>query len=265
MCTFCSAHTLVGGLERMAVQQGREFVQSVGTVPLVEEQVHRVKTLSSPEHAWVTLLETLPYQRQGRVFYGLMFKRWCDLVFAVVLLVVLSPLFLLVGLAVWLDSGGPVIYTHQRVGWHGKLFTMYKFRTMIGDRRVQQQLFGGPDRRRSHKTRHDPRVTRLGRLLRATSIDELPQFWNVLRGDMSFIGPRPELPHIVERYAPWQHQRHLVRPGLSGWWQVQGRSDRPMHEHTELDLYYVEHQSLALDVQILVRTARALLLRSGAF
>lgn len=249
----------------MAVQQAENLVQSIATVPLVDEQGGFARTRSSPEYAWVMLLETMPYQQRGRMFYCLLLKRCFDIVFALLLLLVLSPLLLGVVLAVWLDSGGPAIYKHQRVGRYGKLFMMYKFRTMIADRRVQQQIVDGPDRRRSHKTRYDPRVTRLGRLLRATSIDELPQFWNVLRGDMSFIGPRPELPHIVERYAPWQHQRHLVHPGLSGWWQVHGRSDRPMHEHTELDLYYVAHQSLALDVQIVLRTVRTLVLRSGAF
>lgn len=252
----------------MSVQSVERVMKSAETVPLGKEYSQSspaIGSVGSFDDAWLMLLETLPHQRSGRVLYGLLFKRCFDVVCASILLVVLSPLLLLVAVAVLIDSGRPVIYSHQRVGRYGKPFTMYKFRTMIAERRKGIQPFTGQERRVSHKTRHDPRVTRLGRFLRATSIDELPQFWNVLCGDMSFIGPRPELVDIVRRYAPWQHQRHLVRPGLSGWWQVQGRSDRPMHENTELDIYYVVNQSFLLDVQIVLKTIGALILRSGAF
>jgi lipopolysaccharide/colanic/teichoic acid biosynthesis glycosyltransferase len=136
---------------------------------------------------------------------------------------------------------------------------------MIPDRRRNNLPYDGPERRIRHKSRTDPRVTRLGKLLRSTSIDELPQLVNVLLGDMSLVGPRPELPAIVAGYAPWQHQRHLVRPGITGWWQVRGRSDFPMHEHTELDIYYVAHKSLWFDLRILFETVRTVLVRSGAF
>jgi lipopolysaccharide/colanic/teichoic acid biosynthesis glycosyltransferase len=136
---------------------------------------------------------------------------------------------------------------------------------MIADRRHTDEPYTGPERRKAHKTATDPRVTRIGGLMRRTSLDELPQLFNVLRGQMSLIGPRPELPEIVSRYEAWQHQRHLVLPGLTGWWQTHGRSGQMMHEHTDLDVYYVEHISFTMDLRILIGTARALVSRDGAF
>jgi lipopolysaccharide/colanic/teichoic acid biosynthesis glycosyltransferase len=144
---------------------------------------------------------------------------------------------------------------------------MLKFRTMIPERRSRQD--GPPpgvdERRKRHKSAADPRVTRVGRFLRRSCLDEVPQFWNVLRGDMSLVGPRPELPEIVAQYASWQHARHSVVPGITGWWQVNRRPDRLMHEDTELDLYYVENWSLRLDMLILMRTASVVIRGLGAF
>jgi lipopolysaccharide/colanic/teichoic acid biosynthesis glycosyltransferase len=116
-----------------------------------------------------------------------------------------------------------------------------------------------------HKSADDPRVTRVGHLLRRTSMDELPQFFNVLKGEMSLVGPRPELPYLVDRYEDWQRQRFAVPQGLTGWWQVSGRSDKPMHLNTEDDLYYVQHYSLLLDIYILIKTVPILLSGKGAF
>jgi lipopolysaccharide/colanic/teichoic acid biosynthesis glycosyltransferase len=116
-----------------------------------------------------------------------------------------------------------------------------------------------------HKTRNDPRVTRVGRIVRKTSLDELPQLINILRGEMSLVGPRPELPFLVERYEPWQRKRFAVPQGITGWWQVNGRSDKPMHLHTEEDLYYVQNYSLLLDIQILFKTILVVLRGKGAF
>lgn len=195
--------------------------------------------------------------------------QWCkhalDVTLATLLLLLLLPLLLAITVGIWLTCGRPSLFRQVRIGRGGRPFVMYKFRTMRPDRRKRAEPYAGPDRRRTHKSPHDPRVTRLGRFLRRTSLDELPQLLNVLTGDMSLVGPRPELPEIVARYAPWQHQRHLVRPGITGWWQVQGRSHRPMHEHTELDLYYVAHRSVMLDVWILLRTLPAVLGRRDAF
>lgn len=217
------------------------------------------------EEAGLALIEaSRSAAHRGFRLYPLV-KRAGDLVVAGVAVVGFSPIFALAALAIWCESRGSVIFWQARVGKDGTLFTMYKFRTMIPDRRAMRVPYRGSERRVRHKTKSDPRVTRVGKILRRTSIDELPQLFNVLRGEMSLIGPRPELPQIVERYAPWQHLRHRVKPGMTGWWQVQGRSDLPMHEHTELDVYYVTHQSFALDMMILFRTFRAVLRRSGAF
>ena len=197
--------------------------------------------------------------------YCLVFKFWFDLAAAALLLLLLSPLLLAVALAVRICSGSPVIFRQTRIGKDGRPFVMYKFVTMVKDRRVRVAPYSGRERRLRHKTEGDPRVTGLGLLLRRTSIDEFPQLINVLRGEMSLVGPRPELPEIVSRYQPWQHQRHRVRPGLSGWWQVHGRKIQPMYEHTDLDIYYVMNQSLWLDLKILWRTLPLVIWRYGSF
>jgi lipopolysaccharide/colanic/teichoic acid biosynthesis glycosyltransferase len=184
---------------------------------------------------------------------------------AILLMLMLSPLFLIIALAIWLETRSQPIFRQTRIGRNNEPFVIYKFCTMIPDRRTANLPFEGKDRRKTHKSPNDPRVTRIGHFLRATSLDELPQLINIIRGDMSFIGPRPELPGIVRSYAPWQHQRHLVTPGLTGWWQIQGRSDLPMHEHTELDIYYVINFSWSLDLRIVLHTIAILLLRTGAF
>lgn len=221
--------------------------------------------LPAPEGAWVSLLEAARYQRPARLMYCLIVKQWLDRIGAALLILLFAPLLMLAALLVRLDTHGAVIYRQRRVGRYGRPFTMYKFRTMIPDRRQGNGPYAGPERRKAHKTAFDPRLTRTGRFLRRTSIDELPQLFNVLRGEMSLVGPRPELVDIVRSYEPWQHQRHLVLPGITGWWQTHGRSDLVMHEHTELDIYYVQNISFVLDVCILFRTLRTLVVRAGAF
>jgi lipopolysaccharide/colanic/teichoic acid biosynthesis glycosyltransferase len=190
-----------------------------------------------------------------------------DLVVALSCLVLLAPLLVLIALAIWAESGRPIIFRQERIGKNGRAFTMFKFRTMVPDRRKSNRGVppDGRERRRVHKSPNDPRVTRLGRFLRRSCLDELPQLWNVLRGDMSVIGPRPELPHIVARYEPWQHARHLVAPGITGWWQVNRSNGVLMHEATALDMYYVQNWSLWLDARILLRTAVIVLRGVGAF
>lgn len=222
-------------------------------------------SLAVQEHAWLALLEAMQHQRPARLMYCVIFKRWLDVLVASLLIVILSPLLLLIPLVIWWDTRGAAIYRQRRIGRYGQPFMVYKFRTMIPDRRQTGHLYSGPERRKAHKTASDPRVTRIGKFMRRTSIDELPQLFNVLRGEMSLVGPRPELPEIVRTYEPWQHQRHLVLPGLTGWWQTHGRSDLMMHEHTDLDIYYVHHISFAMDIRILLGTLRTLISRSGAF
>lgn len=197
-------------------------------------------------------------------FYQDVVKRAFDAMAASLALLLLWPLFLVVAIAIRLDSPGPVIYRQQRVGKDGVPFTMYKFRTMTWDPAHNVRFFVEPDGTIVHKLHHDPRVTHVGAWLRHTSIDELPQLVNILKGDMSVIGPRPELVEIVRTYEPWQHRRHVVKPGLTGWWQVCGRDDRPMEQNTELDLYYVDHLSPWLDLEIFLRTIRVVLTGDGA-
>lgn len=183
-------------------------------------------------------------------------KRSFDLFLTLCFTPFLLPLTLLIALLVWLMDGHPIIYRQTRIGENAKPFTMYKFRTMIPNAEHHEP---------SQKQRHDPRVTRLGAFLRRTSLDELPQFWNILRGDMSLVGPRPEVPSKVALYSSWQRKRFAVPQGLTGWWQVHGRSDKPMHLHTEEDLYYIRHYSLWLDISILLRTVLVVFTGRGAF
>jgi lipopolysaccharide/colanic/teichoic acid biosynthesis glycosyltransferase len=198
---------------------------------------------------------------------GSALKRTCDIVMAVTCLVIFAPVAGGVALVIWLDSGRPILFRQERVGKYGRTFKMLKFRTMRPDRRLRASDLppGVSERRRVHKSPSDPRVTRVGRFLRRSCLDELPQFWNVLRGEMSIVGPRPELPEIVAKYQPWQHARHQVSPGITGWWQVNRSDGVLMHEATLLDLYYVEHASLWLDLRILARTAAIVLRGVGAF
>lgn len=200
-----------------------------------------------------------------QTWYALCIKRLLDVLVAGVMLLILSPLLIAVAIAIRLDSSGPSLFRQTRIGRGNRSFSIYKFRTMTHDPRKEFILVKDADGTLRHKVRHDPRVTRAGRWLRRTSIDELPQLLNILMGQMSLVGPRPELPQIVETYEPWQFRRHLVRPGLTGWWQVSGRSDRPMHENTALDIYYVENQSFWLDVRIILLTILVVFKGLGAF
>lgn len=182
-----------------------------------------------------------------------------DAVGAVLLLVVAALPMLVIGIAVRVSLGRPIIFRQTRVGQNGEMFTLYKFRTMIVDRRTVQHALLEVDRRERHKSDGDPRVTRLGLLLRRWSLDELPQLWNVLRGDMSLVGPRPEIPDIVADFAPWQHERHVVKPGLTGFWQVNARGDGTMmHERTDLDIAYVHSVGLRTDLKVLLLTIPAI-------
>ncbi len=194
-------------------------------------------------------------------------KRLMDIVLAFCGLVFLSPIMIMVAIAIKLEDGGPIFYRGERVGENGKLFRMLKFRSMFvyADRLQPVMNQVDPDGHLIHKRVDDPRVTRVGRIIRRASIDELPQLINVLRGEMSVVGPRPELPWLVEEYEPWQRKRFAVPQGITGWWQISGRSDNLMHLHTDQDLYYIQHYSWWLDIQILWRTIAVVFRGKGAY
>lgn len=194
-------------------------------------------------------------------------KRALDLVLGGSLTLLALPLMGLVALAIKLDSPGPVLFKQKRVGENGRLFTMLKFRSMVcGAEELQNQVNEvDAEGHLIHKKENDPRVTRVGHFIRKFSLDELPQLFNVLRGDMSLVGPRPEMPWMVERYEPWQRKRFAVPQGITGWWQINGRSDKPMHLHTEEDLYYIQNYSLLLDLVILWKTIWVVLRGKGAY
>ena len=194
-------------------------------------------------------------------------KEVMDKIGAALLLAVFAPVLLAIALVVVCDDFGPVLYRQRRVGRGGKPFTILKFRTMVvdADRRLAELHPANEGAGPLFKLRRDPRVTRVGRLLRRLSLDELPQLVNVLTGSMSLVGPRPPLPTEVERYGPDAGRRLLVKPGLTGLWQISGRSDLPWEEAIRLDLRYVEDWSLALDAVILWKTARAVFRGQGAY
>jgi exopolysaccharide biosynthesis polyprenyl glycosylphosphotransferase len=193
-------------------------------------------------------------------------KRMFDLVISTATLLLSWPVMLTIAAAIKLDSPGPALFVQERIGENGRPFKMFKFRSMVVNAEhlapVTNRDAGGVV---VHKVPDDPRVTRVGRFIRRTSLDELPQLFNVIRGEMSLVGPRPELPRLVEHYEMWQRRRFAVPPGMTGWWQVNGRGDRLMHLHTEDDLYYIQNYSPLLDLRILWRTVGVVLRGRGAF
>ena len=194
-------------------------------------------------------------------------KRVFDVGASLLLLILLIPLLILIALLIKLESPGPIFFLQERIGEYGRRFKMIKFRSMYQDaeQRRHEVVQRDAQGRLVHKLAADPRVTPLGRKLRRTSLDELPQLLNVVRGEMSLVGPRPEMPSITEEYAPWQWQRFRVPPGMTGWWQINGRSERPMHLHTEDDLYYIQNYSFWLDLQILLKTINVVIRGKGAY
>jgi lipopolysaccharide/colanic/teichoic acid biosynthesis glycosyltransferase len=194
-----------------------------------------------------------------RSLYARVGKRCADLAVTVALLLVALPVLSIASAAVLVSLGRPVLFRQVRVGRDGQPFEVLKLRTMKPDRRHSSIRWGGPERRRTHKTRAHPLLTPLGRFLRTYSIDEVPQLLNVLKGEMSLVGPRPELPSVVAGYEPWQAARLAVRPGLTGIWQTTARGQTPMHECVEHDIAYLARMSLATDLRILAATPKAML------
>jgi exopolysaccharide biosynthesis polyprenyl glycosylphosphotransferase len=194
-------------------------------------------------------------------------KRVLDVIGSVVIILALLPVLLVIAILVKLTSPGPIIYKQQRVGRGGRLFTFYKFRSMYrdADRRLQEVLDKNEKSGPIFKMKNDPRVTPVGRFLRKYSLDELPQLFNVLKGDMSLVGPRPPLPREVEQYNDRALQRLSVLPGITCLWQICGRSDTTFEEWLELDALYVENMSFWLDLKILMKTPLSVIRGQGAY
>lgn len=194
-------------------------------------------------------------------------KRMFDLAISGILIAFAMIPMLIITVMIKLDSEGPILFRQQRVGENGRLFPMYKFRSMVVDaeKMLNDVTEFFDDGHVEFKKADDPRVTNVGRFLRRISLDELPQLFNVLKGDMSLVGPRPELPWLVGQYEPWQHKRLAVPQGMTGWWQINGRADKPLHLHTEEDLYYVQNYSLWMDIYILLKTPWVVVRGKGAY
>jgi exopolysaccharide biosynthesis polyprenyl glycosylphosphotransferase len=270
-------------LERLCREQRIDVV--IVTLPLSEhgelatllERIHKlpVQVKMAPDMYPLAYLYSRLEMFGGMPLIGLhepviapwqaVIKRALDVAIALAGLILTAPVMLAIAVAIRLTSPGPIIFSHERVGEGGRLFRMHKFRTMVQN---AEQILLEEARTNEEaliKRANDPRVTPLGSWLRRFSLDELPQLWNVLTGDMSIVGPRPELPYLVERYEPWQRKRLLVPQGITGWWQINGRSEKPMLLHTEDDLYYVRNYSLLLDIEIMWKTIWVVLRGKGAY
>lgn len=193
---------------------------------------------------------------QGNRVY-LFFKRVMDILGSGFGLIILSPLFLIVAIAIKIeDSNGSVLFSQKRVGQYGKEFNMYKFRSMVSNaeelkaKLMEQNEMSGP----MFKMKHDPRITKVGKFIRKTSIDELPQLINILKGEMSLVGPRPSLPKEVDKFEPWMLERLEVKPGLTCYWQVMGRNDIDFEDWMKLDIKYVHDRNLWLDIKLIFKT-----------
>ena len=201
-----------------------------------------------------------------RLTYAL--KRFFDIVLSFLALIVLSPLFFLIAVVIKMTSRGPVFFVQERVGYYGRSFLFYKFRSMYVDAEARKRALMELNESKDgviFKMKNDPRITPVGRILRKTSMDELPQLLNVLLGDMSLVGPRPPLPAEVQQYSLDDRKRLNVKPGITCIWQVSGRSDIPFKKQVELDKEYIQSQSLWNDLMVLLRTIPAILSGRGAY
>jgi exopolysaccharide biosynthesis polyprenyl glycosylphosphotransferase len=255
--------------EIVAVLDGDEVAYLAPIASLSEQEGKRLRIVLGPGLSPVTggrvetfgKFEILTIANGPDRILGLVVKRLLDVVIAAAVLVVLTPLLLAIAVAVWLEDRGPVLFRQTRVGLHGRPFMVVKFRTMVTD--AEERLAGLASRNEitghAFKLADDPRITRTGKVLRRTSLDELPQFWNALRGQMSIVGPRPPLPAEVAGYDLWHRRRLSMKPGITGLWQVSARLESEFDRWVELDLAYIDRWSLWLDMKIMLRTVPAML------
>ena len=238
------------------------YVPTPSLLSTAEAIVPATETLDAPP-LW--LLEEGPELAERRVYD--VAKRFLDFAIALLSVIVLSPVLLLIAIAIKLDSKGPVFFKQERLGKGTQRFTMIKFRSMYtdGDSRIGELAALNEATGPLFKMRRDPRITRVGRILRRTSLDELPQLFNVLAGTMSIVGPRPPLPRELNGFDNIQRSRLRVLPGLTGLWQVSGRSDLPFEEMVRLDMEYIERRSIVMDLRIIAMTVPSVVLGVGAY
>ena len=254
-----------GGKKELIINKDRGMIN--GRVRTIQSDLGlTIQALAAEQTAHVQ------WQRRSLRLYPLA-KRLFDLVVALIMLIVSAPVMAIVALAIKLDSPGPIVFRQTRIGKNHRPFTFYKFRSMYykADSSVHQQfvknLINGSSSCSStgtYKLASDKRITRVGRFIRKTSLDELPQLFNVIKGDMSMVGPRPPIPYEVAEYKDWHHRRLSVTPGITGLWQVQGRSLVSFDDMVKMDIDYVEQRSLKLDAALLVQTVPAVLSGRGA-
>jgi lipopolysaccharide/colanic/teichoic acid biosynthesis glycosyltransferase len=247
-----TASTKVQDMEAIGAPPWSEIVQPDFGLWLL----HRA---ASRHDRW-RLLSELPRSLVSARHCGLQYssswiKRSCDIVGSLLLLIMLAPLFIVVAILIKLDSPGPVLFRHRRVGMNGEQFLLWKFRSMRTD---------VPEYEVSPRNAVDARLTRVGKIIRRLSVDEMPQLINVLRGEMSLVGPRPEMAFIVDRYQPADCERLFVRPGITGLWQISPARACPIHENLQYDLHYIRNQNIVLDLTIIVRTVTAVIRGIGA-
>lgn len=242
-------------ISRLLLDSGVHVHLSTGLTGIDHRRL-RAQPLAREPMFYLEPLRISPWQEAA--------KRALDIVGSVVSLTLVLPVLATAAIAIKLDDGGPVLFRHKRVGRDGAMFTIFKLRTMVPNADRQLHLVAGANQRTGplFKSHHDPRVTRVGRMLRATSIDELPQLFNVLLGTMSLVGPRPALAHEVAEFDAELRSRERVRPGITGLWQIEGRDDPSFDAYRRLDLYYIENWSLELDIVILLATAKAVMVQA---
>lgn len=258
ICLPWQSHRTIQRLLRLCSQKGARTQIVPDLFQLTKKQM-KVEDLNG-----IPLISTREVSIRG---WNLVIKRMSDVALIALFSLIALPLSMIIALAIWFDSRGPIFYTQTRIGKNGEPFRCYKFRSMVvGADELRAEIdvlneASGP----LFKVRDDPRRTRVGRVLRRYSLDELPQLFNVLRGDMSLVGPRPNLPEEVAQYREWHKRRLSVSPGITGLWQVSGRSDLTFDEMVLLDIYYVENWNLAMDFSILLRSIPAVLRGQGAY
>lgn len=250
---------MLHGLSLAVESLGMELALAVS---LADVSGHRLYLRNTTEQA--VLLASLPqYTGAANVI-----KRLLDIIGSLCALIISSPILLGVAIAIKLDDGGPVFFSQTRIGLHGKPFKMYKFRSMVTNAEELKKKLAeetGQEDRFIFKMKDDPRITKVGHFIRKTSLDEFPQFYNVLKGDMSLVGPRPALPEEVARYGSLYSARLLVKPGITGPWQVSGRSDLSQEQSEYLDVSYIENWSIAGDLAILAKTVMVIFTGRGSY